>query len=159
MSSEILENLSQNLAGAATTRLASRAIGIIPVAGDVASFLIDTGMDDLSDSAEARQNLADSQASVNALRDVQYCQNFWLTTVIIQDGSAAQQILMYPSADTANIIQNVNQYVIDEDVAISQYGLTPPIDLADVINNPAAVSALLSDIDESDKDYILNPRH
>jgi hypothetical protein len=102
-----------------------------------------------------QQNLSDVQAALDAVRLSAYCTNLQLTAVVVSGTTAAQQLLLYPGPDTAQVIQNINGYIEKhEDMALPE-GLTYPLTERDIIGNPVAVDALLSNMDTFDRSNVL----
>jgi hypothetical protein len=158
-SSRMLENISANLAGSmaqGASRFTSRMIGFIPVAGDIISFAIDMGTDYMAEKAEAEQNLSDALATLDAVRLSAYCTDLRLTTVVVSDGTPAQQLLLYPGPRTPQILQNINAYLVDNEDVVLPEGLIPPITESDVLGNPGGVDALLQGMSDRDHNRVLD---
>jgi hypothetical protein len=161
----VRDQITSNMLEAAVKKSTSRLIGLIPFAGDFTSFVIDTGMDYHEERLEAEQNMNDARASLNAWSTGSYCSELKLTAVIVNDGSATQQFILYPSADTPNVVQNINELIQRRDAAgssinLAEYNLTYPITMKDVMNNIGSVNDLLENgMTESEREYVTNPRH
>jgi hypothetical protein len=136
-------------------------IGFIPVAGDIIiiSFAIDMGTDYMAEKAEAEQNLRDIQSTFAAIDISYYCEQFYLTAVVISDGTAGQQIIVSLSPETENLVQNINTMTNEDGIDIQAYGLTPPLTTSQVLENPEGVNRLLDAIGSDNEEYLLNPRN
>lgn len=161
MRNKIISAALDNIAKSATENmakgLAKTSIGLIPIAGDIVVFFIDLGLDYSKEKAEAKQNLNEINQSIGALRDANYCNSLRLDAVAVSDGTAYQQVMIYPGSKTKNIIDNINDHFNAQDVA--QYGLSYPITVEDALNNSSAVNDLLSGLSNSDFAYVTDPNH
>jgi hypothetical protein len=137
------------------SRFTSRMIGFIPVDGDIISFAIDMGTDYMAEKAEAEQNLSDALATLDAVRLSAYCTDLHLTTVIVSDGTAAQQLMIYPGPSTLRILQNINEYIEDHEGITLPGSLDDVLTTDDVLNNPGAVEILLYNMSDNDRRSVL----
>ena len=67
------------------------------------------------------------KAAVGAFRNANYCSRFGLEAVIVNDGTANQQFMVFASPDTQNILENMNQFAQNREIDVTQYGLKDPI--------------------------------
>ena len=129
-------------------------LGEIPYSG-FATIPIDVVSGPVEAMNKAGQDLREIEQSVDALRGGDYCRDFWLNTVIINNGAAFQQVVIYPGYDTQDVINNLNYYVVKEGKNLEDYGMSGQVTMEDVLKRPSDVTELLNSF--KDRDLIVNP--
>jgi len=161
----VRDQVTSKMLEAAAAKTVPRLIGFIPVVGDLAYLAIDTGMDYMKEKQEAEQNLSDIKATMDAWGNSNYCEELSITAVVVSDGSANQQLILYPSPDTKNILGNINELIqlriaVGRPLDLEGYSLTYPITREDVFYNSGSVSELLEyGMTESERSNVTNPRN
>ena len=100
------------------------------------------------------------KAAVGAFRNANYCSRFGLEAVIVNDGTANQQFMVFASPDTQNILENMNQFAQNRGIDVTQYGLKYPITLEDILGNSDAMKNFVdNEMTQTERSYVLNPEN
>jgi hypothetical protein len=170
ITSVTLGRISNYLLTRVTAKGVSKLIGFIPVVGDFANFGIDMNMDYEHEQAQQAHDYADITSTLESIKDTDYCKDFQLDAVVIYDGSASQQVIMSPSPETQNIVENLNRFAQEEyddknfeevGAYLESFGLTITngrITVQNVLEQSAAIQSLLDTMSSSDLAWVLNPR-
>ena len=142
------------------SRFGAAVIGAIPTLGSVVSLGVDMFIDYGKERQEAEQNYNEMKAAVGAFRDANYCSEFCLEAVIISDGTANQQFMVFASPNTQNILENMNQFTQNRGIDVTQYGLKYPITLEDILGNSDAMKNFIdNEMTQTERSFVLNPEN
>lgn len=134
----------------------------VPIVGDFVSLGMDIAIDIEKGKAEAKANQTDAKNTYNAIENTLFCDAFALNGVVVTSGKSSQQIISYPSAETANRVENLNLFIKSNQIDLSKYNLTYPITIEDLDNKLSEINNLIFDnevINSSEFDYIFDSKH
>lgn len=111
--SKVGETIAENVVGGIINlgRDCILGVALTPAGGFIAGTAIDSTLDIATGYAEHQKRLEDNENTYETMKTAIYCDIFNMYGVIESAGEDKQKVIVYPTLNTYNTIENLNKYI------------------------------------------------